>query len=91
MTTEPRYLLSMSLFPPRLSTHTYTHLTSEADKSKLNDQTLNKDRRTGNDRSPLQDLQTLGAMLCMCVCVRLDWTPLVFTLRSKVQGGSCAL
>ncbi len=67
MATEPSCLFIY--YSKTKRTHINTHLLPVADKSKHNDQTLNKEWRTGNDRSPLPNLQTLGTMLCVCVCV----------------------
>lgn len=53
----------------------------ESDQSKRNDQTPNKDGRSGNDRSPLPTSGTV------CVCV---WTLLVSFGGLKVRGDSCS-
>lgn len=66
-------LQSLTVYPFITSknkcTHIITHLISVADKSKINDQTLNKGRKARSDRSPLPYLQTVGTVLYVCVCV----------------------
>lgn len=67
-----QWLQSLTVYsfitPRHRHTHINTHLISVADKSKLTDQTLNKEGRNGNGRSPLPNLQTLGDYI---LCVRV--------------------
>lgn len=60
-----QWLQSLTVYSFTTLRHRHTHINTRlmADKSKLSIQTLNKERRTGNDRSPLPNLQTLGTIL----------------------------